>query len=432
MIIDIHKAENFKNFEEKFKILFDNAADPIFILDNKGKFIQINKKVKEKIGYKEKDLIGKKFTEMNILTKKSKLIALKNFIKRMAGFEIKPYEIEIIKKNGEIIIGEINASTIKEKGKPIGDMVIIRDITEKRKIEQALIESEQKYRLIFEEASDGILVADAKTRKFIFANPKICEIIGYPLKELLKLDVTRIHPKKDLPYVLDQFKKQIEGKISIAKDISILRKDKKIVFCDVNSKNIDLKGRKYIVGFFRDITERKKTEQIIKESEEKFRALVNNIPAIVMNVDQNGKIMFINYTLPELTIEKTIGKTIYDFIPPEYHDKVKKTIKQVFKTGKVSVYETMGAGPKGEMKYYSTIVGPIKQEKKVVSVILISSDITERKKAEEELRRSKGELQSKVEELEKFNKLTIGRELKMVELKRRIKELEYELGKKRK
>jgi PAS domain S-box-containing protein len=564
MIMDIHKTENFKEFEEKFKLLFDNAADPIFILDNKGKFIQINKKVKETLGYREKDLIGKKFTEMNILTKKSKLIALKNFIKRMAGFEIKPYEIEIIKKNGDIVIGEINASAIKENGKTIGDMVICRDITEKRKTDEQIKESEKKYKILYESSNDAIMTLEPPSWKFTSGNPATVNMFNTKdEKEFTSLGPWELSPEKqpngqlssekakkmiekamkegsnffewthkrykgeDFPatvllsrvelkgrkflqatvrdiskekkaqeeieksekkfkdiittipdwvwelnergqytFVGQQIKKilgykseEILGKTpfdlmskdeikKIAKVFEETVKNKKS-FSNLENWNVHKNGTKVLLetsgvpildkkgnligyrGIDRDITERKIAEQKIKESEEKYRALISNIPAIVMNVDQNGKIMFINYTLPGFTIEKTIGKTIYDFIPPKYHDNAKETIKQVFKTGKASIYETIGTGPKGEMKYYSTVVGPIKQEKKVVSVILISSDITERKKAEERLRRSKEELQSKVEELEKFNKLTIGRELKMVELKRRIKELEYELMEKK-
>jgi two-component system sporulation sensor kinase A len=420
--MNIHKAESFKDFEEKFKFLFDNAADPIFILDNKGRFIQINKKVKEILGYREKDLIGKKFIEMNILTKKSKLIALENFIKRMAGFEIKLYEIEIIKKNGEIVIGEINASTIKENGKTIGDMVICRDITEKRK-------TEERYNIFFNNVSDAITIVDTKTRKFIDFNNAAEKLTGYSKKELSSMTFDLIHPKEKIREIAASMKKSAETQTIAIMETEILTKDKKRVSVILSGGPIKIGDKMYMQAIFKDITEIKKAQEEIKESEEKYRALINNIPAIVMNVDQNGKIMFINYTLPGFTIEKTIGKTIYDFIPPKYHDNAKKTIKQVFKTGKASIYETIGAGPEGEMRYYSTVVGPIKQEKKVVSVILISSDITEKKKTEEELRRSREVLQSKVEELEKFNKIAIGRELKMVELKKRIGELERQLDK---
>jgi PAS domain S-box-containing protein len=386
--MNIHEAESFKDFEEKFKFLFDNAADPIFILDNKGKFIQINKKVKEILGYREKDLIGKKFTEMNILTKKSKLIALENFIKRMAGFEIKPYEIEIIKKNGEIVIGEINASAIKENGKTIGDMVICRDVTEKRKIEQKLIESEQKYRLIFEEANDGILVADVKTMKFNFANPKICEITGYSLKELLKISVDKIHPKKDLPYVLDQFRKQVERKIDIAKDIPVLRKDKKIVFCDVNSKNIDIKGKKCIIGFFRDITERKKAEQVIKESEEKYKAIVENATDWIFLLDTKLRYISLNKAVTNIlhsTASKLIGKSALDMFPKEIAANFARNNYEVIKTSKSKFTEEKMV-VNGRDFYISTSLNPLKNSKgKVTAVMGIVRDITKLKKTQEEI-----------------------------------------------
>jgi PAS domain S-box-containing protein len=182
MIMDIYKAENFKEFEEKFKFLFDNAADSMVILDDKGKFIQINKKVKEILGYEEKDLIGKKFTETIILTNKSKLIAFKNFIKRMAGFEIKPYEIEIIKKNGDMVIGEINASTIKKDGKIIGDMVIIRDITEKKKAEEELRRSKEELQSKVEELEKFNKMTIGRELRMIELKRRIKEL-EYELKK---------------------------------------------------------------------------------------------------------------------------------------------------------------------------------------------------------------------------------------------------------
>jgi len=126
-----------KTSEQKFKNLFELAGDPIIILDKKGIIVDINKKTKELFGYTKEELLGKKFTDAGILTRKSRLIALKKFLKRMAGFEVKPYEIEVIKKNGEKIIGEINAATIRGDG-VVYDMVIIRDITERKKIEDEL------------------------------------------------------------------------------------------------------------------------------------------------------------------------------------------------------------------------------------------------------------------------------------------------------
>ncbi len=138
----------------------------------------------------------------------------------------------------------------------------------KKKIEE-LKESENKFRSIFENAIDGILAADAKTKKFVFANPQIYKLTGYNEKELFQLEVGDIHPKKNLPYVIDQFTKQVQGKIALAQNIPVLRKNKKVVYCDINSVLMKINGRELLMGFFRDVTERKKAEQKLLQQKEK-------------------------------------------------------------------------------------------------------------------------------------------------------------------
>lgn len=135
------------------------------------------------------------------------------------------------------------------------------DITEHKRSEEELRRAEEKFRTIFDGATDGILAADLKTWRFVYANPRICEITGYPLEELLKLGIDDIHPKKDLLYVIDHFTKQTQGKTNLAKDIPVLRKDEKVVYCDINSSSMRIGEQEYLVGFFRDITERKKAEE---------------------------------------------------------------------------------------------------------------------------------------------------------------------------
>jgi len=162
--------------EERYRNLFELAVDPIVILDKEARFIEINKKVEELLGYTKEDLIGKKITEAGVLTKKSVLITYKNFLKRMAGFEIKPYEIEVIKKNGEIIIGEINAAPIKEDGKIVGDLVIIRDITERKKYEEELKKLNEELKAKVDELEKFQKVAVGRELKMIELKKKIQEL----------------------------------------------------------------------------------------------------------------------------------------------------------------------------------------------------------------------------------------------------------------
>jgi len=122
-------------------------------------------------------------------------------------------------------------------------------VIERMEIEDSSKESEEKFKAIFDNAGEGILIADAKTKKFAFANPRICKILGYKENELLKLKVDDIHPKKDLPHVMDQFKKQVQKKI-LTSNLPVLRKDKKVIFCDITATPLIIGGKEYLAGFF--------------------------------------------------------------------------------------------------------------------------------------------------------------------------------------
>ncbi|MFC1853969.1 PAS domain S-box protein [candidate division CSSED10-310 bacterium] len=161
----------------------------------------------------------------------------------------------------------------------------------------ALQQSEEKFRAIFEGANDGILAAEPHTKKFVFANPRMCEITGYSLPELLVLDVPAIHPAEDLPSVMDQVSRQVQGEITLASDIPVLTKKRSIVYCDVNSQIVTIGNEQYLVGFFRDITERRLLEQDLREREERFRTFFDNAPIGKCITAPDGKLLRVNHAL---------------------------------------------------------------------------------------------------------------------------------------
>ncbi|MFX0201057.1 MAG: PAS domain S-box protein, partial [Candidatus Hodarchaeota archaeon] len=142
------------------------------------------------------------------------------------------------------------------------------------------------------------------------------------------------------------------------------------------------------IAIGQDITDRKMAEGALRESEEKWRSLVKNAPNIIMIVNRNGTIQFINRTVSSLTIEETVGKSIYDYIEPEYHKVVRETIRRVFRTGESGSYQIKGTGPDKSTAWYETHVGPILQNGQVIAATQITTDITERKRGEEVLRES--------------------------------------------
>ncbi len=190
----------------------------------------------------------------------------------------------------------------------------IRNITERKKAEEELKESEAKYKTIFDKSTDGIIAADSKTKKFVFANKRMTKITGYSEKELLKMDEMSIYPKKDWPYVLDQFTKQLNRKIIVAKDIPVLKKDGSIAYCEVSSNMIKIKERELLLSLFRDVTEHMKSEEMkIKlESDKKIKQLKNEFLSIITHDLKQPITPIIGYA--EIVKEKVEDAELKDYL----------------------------------------------------------------------------------------------------------------------
>ena len=130
-----------------------------------------------------------------------------------------------------------------------------------------------------------------------------------------------------------------------------------------------------------------RTEQL-RKSEADWRVLVEEAPDIIFTVDRNNRILFINNVPEGITREEAIGTKVLDYVSPEYHETVENSIEKVFQTGKSDYYEISARGPDDNPSWYSTRLGAIKQDEEVVSVMLITRDITERKNMEQKLKES--------------------------------------------
>ncbi|MFC1781679.1 PAS domain S-box protein, partial [Planctomycetota bacterium] len=131
------------------------------------------------------------------------------------------------------------------------------------------------FKTVFDNAADGMVLADIESKKIRIANPVFCEMLGFSFEEITKMSVLDIHPERDLDFVLKQFNRQAKGEISLACEIPLRRKDGSIFYTDVNSMPVKLDNKKCLMGIFRDITERRQIETTLKENEEKFRLVMD-------------------------------------------------------------------------------------------------------------------------------------------------------------
>jgi PAS domain S-box-containing protein len=220
------------------------------------------------------------------------------------------------------------------------------------------------YKSLFDNANDGILLADLETKKFYIANKAICEMLGYSLKEFKKLGVADIHPKKDLQYVIGQFEKQARGKIGesiLAEDMPTKRKDGSVFYTDISASRIRMSGKMYLMGIFRDMTKRNEIEKNLKDAriaasnvledlgiekikaeiaKAKEEALLKSIGEGLVAVGKDGNIILINHAFEELLgweESEAQGKFLVQIVPmvnekgeiiPESERPINKIVKE--------------------------------------------------------------------------------------------------------
>jgi len=160
-----------------------------------------------------------------------------------------------------------------------------REIAERKRVAQALRESEVRYRTLFDRTAEGILVADVRTRKFLYANPAICNMLGYSEEELLSMEVADIRPEGSLTHVFAGVDAQDLGEWTLATESLCLRKDGTPIYADVNTAPAVIDGRACNIGFFTDVTERRRAEKALLDSEERYRQVVSSTTDAVMVFD---------------------------------------------------------------------------------------------------------------------------------------------------
>lgn len=247
--------------EENYRILFERTGTSMGIVENDGTFSLVNRTSAELLGTTPDAMIGKPFTDFLHPDDVERIVMY--HAARVHGEEVpEQYEYKFITVNGEIGVGLMTAVYLPEIKKTL---VSVIDITERKLSEEALKESESRFQAMFHTTVDGLLIADVEDKKFVKVNASFCKIFGYTEEEALELSVTDLHPKEALPHVLDQFEKQLSGEIKTAEEIPVLRKDKSIVYADVTSSPFTQNNRTYMAGFFRDISERRKSQKEKRE-----------------------------------------------------------------------------------------------------------------------------------------------------------------------
>jgi diguanylate cyclase (GGDEF)-like protein/PAS domain S-box-containing protein len=213
-------------------------------------------------GYTEEEFL--RIGVADIHPKESLDYVLADFEAQARGEKPLSPDLPCQRKDGSLFYANISAIMVVLDGRKC-NVGIFTDVTERRQMQEALRESEARYKALFAGAPVGMLVADLQTRQFRYANPAMCRMFGYTEEEFLRIGVADIHPKESLDYVLADFEAQARGEKLLSPDLPCQRKDGSIFYANVSAIMVVLDGRECNVGVFADVTERKQMQDALRE-----------------------------------------------------------------------------------------------------------------------------------------------------------------------
>jgi len=305
-VTNLTKKKNALRFsDQKCYSLLKKSPDIVMIVDRNGAIQFINHTVRS---IKEKEVIGKKVYDF--ISPEHHDTVRKDLKRIFQSGQNVSHEISGVGRHGALSWYQAQLGPVRQDGRIVAASIFTRDITERKRAEKFLRESEERYRAIFQGAAEGIIVADVETMDFKYVNPAIYKMLGYTEKELMRLNVRDIHPKEDLEYVISEFKAQAQGEKISSLNIPCLRKDGTIIYADINTSNIKIGGRQCNVGFFTDTTKRRKIEQQLLESQEKYRGLTESLSGLVYSADPETFVA----TYVNSAVERLYGYTVEQWL----------------------------------------------------------------------------------------------------------------------
>ena len=379
------KAEEaLRESEEEYRDLFKNAMDAIITLDLKGSITAVNNSVL-RFGYKKEDLVGKNI--LDFVSKEYWSAVMMDFSKVTQG-ELARNEIELIVPTGKII-GEYYARAMVKENNVSGVQISIRDVTERKKSEELLRESEERFRGLFESIQDPVGIFVGKEGQLIDYNTAFKKSSGYTDEELKgKVFLDFVHPD-DRAMVLEKYRTEYsEDEFPIIYEIRGVNKKGKSIPLELSVSRYRKKDK--VIGIeviHRDLTERKKADRAVLESREKFEGLFVRNPEAAVYLGPDFGILDINPRFKELfeyDLAEIRGRHIDDAVVPKGKIKEAKMLNDKAVQGYV-YHNTFRRRKNGSLVPVSISAAPIVVGGRLVGYVGMYKDISELRNAEKKL-----------------------------------------------
>ncbi len=373
--------ERVRQSEVKYRSLFEQTNDAIFILNLEGINVDANKRAEELFGYTRQELIGMSPHNISLEVDKS----LKVIQHLLEGKDLPPYERIFRKKDGSTLPVEVNVKLIRdEKDNPVYIQSVVRDITWRREAEKALRESEEKYRSLVDQSMEMVFLHDVQG-KMIDVNEAACKQTGYTRKELINLTVFDLHlSTKNRNHIIEQWKNMPMGKpLTIEEQHKTKTGD--IYPVEINTGKIRIGDNQYILALVRDITLRKQTEFALKEREKLLHSMIQSQKEMISRYRPDTTLTFVNdaycsYFKKEK--EELLGKKWLEILVPEHkHQTIRQHFESLISSDKRHItYEHKTVLPDGTEKWELWTDYVIRNEKgEVEGFQSVGTDISHQK-----------------------------------------------------
>jgi diguanylate cyclase (GGDEF)-like protein/PAS domain S-box-containing protein len=380
--------EAVRESEAKFQQLFDEAPVGYHVYDTQGQITKVNRTELEMLGYTPEEVLGQpawKFTGDEETSRHLVLAKIAGTIPPGHSFE-RTYR----RKDGTTLTVIVEDRPLRDsEGRIIGIRSTLQDITERKRMEEALRESENKFRDLAEKSLVGVYLIQDDIFKYV--NARLAEINGHAAEEL----IDRKGPKdfifpEDWPMVEENIRKRLSGEIeSLHFEFRGITKDNRIINVEVYGSRTIYRGRPAVVGTLLDITDRKRAEEKLRESEERYRQLAENIRE-VFYISEQGNIRYVSPAYMEIwgrTPQSLYQepKSFFDTVHPEDKDRVKKSLEEKNRAEVEEAYRIVR--PDGSIRWIKDRSFPIYDDSgETLRVVGIAADITDLKLGEEKLK----------------------------------------------
>ncbi|MFO7601511.1 MAG: PAS domain S-box protein, partial [Candidatus Desulfacyla sp.] len=311
---------------ENYRSLVENIRDVIYELDSQGVVLYISPAVREMLGFDSAEIVGKNFTE---LAHKDDLSRLTEWFSGLRKGIEQPFDYRIRNKSGDFRWAGTRIRPILEDGLFRGARGILIDVTEQRRMVEALRKSEQKYRLVVDSMTDVITVMDMNLG-FTYVSPSIIRLRGYTAEETMGQTMEEILTPESLKIFARVLEEELKLEASSTADpdrsrtmeLEEYRKDGSTVWIENSLSYMRDQTQKPvgIISLSRDITERKRAEEALRRSEERYRWVLDNMADVITVMDMNLGFTYVRPSIMRLrgyTAEEAMAQTFEQVMTPE-------------------------------------------------------------------------------------------------------------------